>query len=178
MVWDPKTKLLSPQFHAMFEDNFDTVQAPDPNVRITDTIDRLFKTNKYKYDDTFGNEQTYLFSYEGVDIHPYNLSPNIKTCQESITMTSTCDKKHCTTSNKSSDENTNNNRSIPSMHDPIIIHANSIFPQNSKDDFQAYKQLHGIDMKIHSIPKPPKQNVQDMGLFDLYVEEFRLIAME
>jgi hypothetical protein len=25
MVWDPKTKLVSPQFHVMFDDNFDTV---------------------------------------------------------------------------------------------------------------------------------------------------------
>jgi hypothetical protein len=30
MVWDPKTKLVSPQFHVMFDNNFDTVQAPDP----------------------------------------------------------------------------------------------------------------------------------------------------
>jgi hypothetical protein len=29
MVWDPKTKLVSPQFHVMFDDNFDTVQALD-----------------------------------------------------------------------------------------------------------------------------------------------------
>jgi hypothetical protein len=43
MVWDPKTKLVSPQFHAMFENNFDTVQAPDPNITHTDTMDRLLK---------------------------------------------------------------------------------------------------------------------------------------
>jgi hypothetical protein len=43
MVWDSKTKLVSPQFHVMFDDNFDTVQAPDPNITHTDTIDRLFK---------------------------------------------------------------------------------------------------------------------------------------
>jgi hypothetical protein len=30
MVWDPKTKLVSPQFYVMFDDNFDTVKAPDP----------------------------------------------------------------------------------------------------------------------------------------------------
>jgi hypothetical protein len=28
MVWDPKTKLVSPQFHIMFDGNFDTVQPP------------------------------------------------------------------------------------------------------------------------------------------------------
>jgi hypothetical protein len=62
MVWDPKTKLVSPQFHVMFDDNFDTVKAPDPNIKQTDTMDRLFKTNIYTYDDPFGNDHTYLSS--------------------------------------------------------------------------------------------------------------------
>jgi hypothetical protein len=65
MIWDPTTKLVSPQFHFMFDDIFDTVQAPDPNVKITDTMDRLFKTNKYKYDDPFGNKHKYLFYHGG-----------------------------------------------------------------------------------------------------------------
>jgi hypothetical protein len=43
MVWDPKTKLVSPQFHVMFDDNFDTVQAPDPNVNHMNKMDRLFQ---------------------------------------------------------------------------------------------------------------------------------------
>jgi hypothetical protein len=30
MVWDPKQKLVSPKCHVMFDDNFDTVQAPHP----------------------------------------------------------------------------------------------------------------------------------------------------
>jgi hypothetical protein len=89
--WDPKTKLVSPQFHVMFNDNFDTVQAPDPNVKITDTMDRLFKTNKCKYNDQFVNNQTYLFSHGGVDIHPDNFSPNLEICKESMTMTFTYD---------------------------------------------------------------------------------------
>jgi hypothetical protein len=55
MVWDPKTKLVSPQFHVMFDDNFDTVKAPDLNIKQADTIDRLFETNIYTYDDPFGN---------------------------------------------------------------------------------------------------------------------------
>jgi hypothetical protein len=134
----------------------------------------------YKYDDPFGNEHTYLFSYEGgggVDIHPDNLSPNIKTCQESITMIPTCDKNHSATSNKLSDENTNNNRSILSMHDLVILHTNIVFPQNSKDDFKAYTQLHGIDIQMHSIPKPPKQKAHNIGLSDLHEEEFRLFAI-
>jgi hypothetical protein len=91
MVWDPKAKLVSPQFHVMFDDNFDTVQAPNPNTTQADTMDRLFKTNSYKYEDPFGNEHTCLLSHGGVDIHPDNLTPNIETCQASFTMTSTHD---------------------------------------------------------------------------------------
>jgi hypothetical protein len=87
MVWDPKMKLVSPQFHVMFDDNFDTFKAPDPNIKQSDTMDRLFKTNRYTYDDPFGNEYTYLFSHGGADIHPYNLTPTIETCQSSFTMT-------------------------------------------------------------------------------------------
>jgi hypothetical protein len=43
------------QNHVMLDDNFDTVQAPDPNIKQVDTMDRLFKTNRYTYDDPFGN---------------------------------------------------------------------------------------------------------------------------
>jgi hypothetical protein len=53
MVWDPKTKLVSPQFHVMFDDNFDTVQPPDPSIKHADTMDRLFRYNRYNYDDPF-----------------------------------------------------------------------------------------------------------------------------
>jgi hypothetical protein len=81
MVWDLKTKLVSPQFDVMFDDNFDTVQAPNPNIKHADAINRLLKINSYKYDDPFRNEHTYLFYHGGVDIHPYNLAPNIETCQ-------------------------------------------------------------------------------------------------
>jgi hypothetical protein len=63
MVWDPKTKLVSPQFHVMSDKNFNTIQAPDPNITYADTMDRLLKTNRYKYDDPFVNEHTYLFSH-------------------------------------------------------------------------------------------------------------------
>jgi hypothetical protein len=62
MVWDPKTKLVLPQFHAMFDDNFDTIQAPTPNIKQADTMERLFKTNRYTYYGPFGNEHTYLFA--------------------------------------------------------------------------------------------------------------------
>jgi hypothetical protein len=65
----------------MFYNNFDTVQSPDPNITHAEKIDRLFKTNSYKYDDPFGNEHTYLFSHGGVDKHPDNLTQKNETCQ-------------------------------------------------------------------------------------------------
>jgi hypothetical protein len=178
MVWDPKTTLVSPQMHVMFDDNFDTIQAPDPNITQADTMDRLFKTNRYKYYDPFGNEQTYLFSHGGVDIHPDNLTPSIETCQASFTMTSTHDEHHSDTQNNTSTKNTDNNTSILNMQELVILHANNIVPQSSKDDFKAYKHLHGIDMQIHSIPKSPKQKGQEMELSDLYDEEFKIFALE
>jgi hypothetical protein len=67
-VWDPKTRLVLPQCHVMFDDNFDTVQAPDPNITQADTMDRLSKTNRYKYDDPFGNEHTF-YSLTGESIY-------------------------------------------------------------------------------------------------------------
>jgi hypothetical protein len=127
MIWDPKTKLVSPQFHVMFDNNFDTVQANDPNIRHTETMDRLFKTNSYKYDDPFGNEHTYLFSYGGIYIHPDNIIPNTKTCQELLVMTSTHDDHHSATQTKASTQNTHNNNSILSMQVLVILHANDIF---------------------------------------------------
>jgi hypothetical protein len=155
-----------------------TVQAPDPNIKHADKMDRLFKTNSYKYDDPFGNEHTYLFYHEGVDIHPDNLTPNIETCQESLTMTSTHDEHHSDTQNNTSTKNTHNNKFILSMQDLVILHANNIFPQSSKDDFKAYKHLHGSDMQICSIPKSPKHEAQDMELSDIHEEEFKIFALE
>jgi hypothetical protein len=61
MVWDPKTKLVSPQFHVMFDHDFDTVQLPDLNIKITETMDRLFKTKNYKYDDTLATNKHIYF---------------------------------------------------------------------------------------------------------------------
>jgi hypothetical protein len=169
MVWDPKTKLVSKQFHVMFDDNFDTVKAPDQNIKQADTMDRLFKTNIYTYDDPFGNEHIYLFSYGGADIHPDNLTPNIETCQASFTMTPCSD-----TQRNTSAKNNPQNKSILSMQDLMIIHANNIYTQSNKDDFKAYKHLHGIDMQIHSIPKSPQQKAQEMELSD----QFKIFALE
>jgi hypothetical protein len=121
MIWDPKKKLVSPQFHVMFEDNFDTVQAPDPHIKQSDTMDRLFKTNRYLYDDPFGNEHTYIFTEGGADIHPYNLTPTIETCQTSFTMMSCSEPQR----NISAGNNTQN-KSIISMQDLMILHANNI----------------------------------------------------
>jgi hypothetical protein len=95
-----------------------------------------------------------------------------------MAMTSTHDDNHSATMNKTSTENTHKNTSILRMQYIVILHANNIFPQNSKYDFKAYKHLHGIDMHIHLIPKPPKQKSHDIGLSDLHEEEFKLFAME
>jgi hypothetical protein len=162
MVWDPKTKLVSPQFGVMFDDNFNTVQKPDPNIKQADTMDRLFKTNRYTYDDQFGNKHTYLFYHGGADIHPDNLTPTIEACQASFKMTPTHDEHHSDTQNNTSTENNLKNTSILSMQDLIILHANNIYPKSSKDDFKAYKHLHSIDRQIHSIPKSPKQKAQEI----------------
>jgi hypothetical protein len=178
MVWDPKTKLVSPQFHVMFDDNFNTVQAPDPIIKQADIMDHLFKTNRYTYDDPFGNEHTYLFSRGGADIHPDNLTPTIETCQASFTMTPTHDEHHSDTQNNTSTENNPKNTSILSMQDLLILQAKNIYPQSSKDYVKAYKHIHGIDMQIHSIPKSPKQKAQEMELSDLHREEFKNFALE
>jgi hypothetical protein len=99
-----KKKLVSPQFHVMFDDNFDAVQQPDTNIKLSDKMDSLFKTNNYKQDDPFSNEHTYLFSYGGVDIHPDTLSPNIKRHQESMMTSSTGDETNFFALDKASDE--------------------------------------------------------------------------
>jgi hypothetical protein len=171
MVWDPKTKLVSPQFHVMFDDHFDTVQPPDPNIKHADTMDRLFRDNRYTYDDPFGNEHTYIFSHGGADIHTDNLTPTIKTWQASFTATPGSDDMNSLTP-------AHRQTSILNMQDLLILHSNNIYPQNNKDDFKAYKHLHGIDMQIHSIPKPPLQKAQDMELSDLHHEKFKIFAME
>jgi hypothetical protein len=115
MVWNSKTKLVSPQFHVMFDDNFDTFKSPYRNIKQSNTMDRLFKTNRYTYDDPFGNEHTYLFSYGGSDIHPDNLTPTIETCQASLTMTPCSD-----TQRNNSAKNNPQNKSILSMQDLMI----------------------------------------------------------
>jgi hypothetical protein len=172
-IWDPKTKLASPQFHVMFDDNFDTVQAPDPNIKQSNTMDSLFQTNRYKYDDPFGNEHTYLITYGGADIHPDTLTPTIETCQASFTAISSSEtQQHLLANSKT------RHKSVLSMQDIMILHTNHIYPQTPKDNFKAYKHLHGIDMQIHSIPKSPQQKAQEMELSELHHEEFGIFALE
>jgi hypothetical protein len=55
------------------------------------------------------------------------------------------------------------------MQDIMILHADHIYPQSHKDD---------IDMQIHPIPKLPKQKAQEMELYDLHHEEFKIFALE
>jgi hypothetical protein len=145
MVWDPKTKLASPKIHVMFHDMFnnifDTVQPPDPNIKHADTIDRLFRNNIYTYDDPFGNDHPYIFSHGGADIHPDDLTPTIETCQASLNITPESD-------DIISPDPANRHNSIPNMQDLLILHSNHIYPQKKKDDFKAYKHVHGIDMQI------------------------------
>jgi hypothetical protein len=172
MVWDPKTKLVSPQFHVMFDDNLDTVQSSDPNIKQSETRDHLFQTNRYRYDDPFGNEDTYIFTSGGANIHPDNLTPTIETCQTSFTTTSPSKTQQI------SADNTTRNKSILSMQYLMILHTNHIYPQSHTDDFKAYKHLHSIDMQIHFIPKSPHQNAQEMELSDIHHEEFKIFALE
>jgi hypothetical protein len=178
MVWDPKTKMVSPQFHVMFDNNFNTFQAPNPNIKQAFTMDRLFKMNRYTYDDPFGNEHTQLFYHGGVDIHPDNLTPTLETCQASLTIMPTHDAHHSDTQNDTSTKNTHNNTYILSMQDLVILQANNIYPQSSKNDFKAYKHLHVIDMQMHSILKSSKQKAQEMELSDLHREEFKIFSLE
>jgi hypothetical protein len=173
MIWDPKTKLVSPQIHVMFDDNFDTVQAPDPNFKQSDTMDRLFHRNRYIYDDPFGNEHTHLFTSGGENINPESLTPTIETCQTSFTTTSSSKTQQHISADK-----TTRHKSILSMQDLMILHTNHIYPQSHRYDVKAYKHLHGIDMQIHSIPKSPQQKAQEMKLSDLHHEEFRIFALE
>jgi hypothetical protein len=64
------------------------------------------------------------------------------------------------------------------MQDLMILHTNNIYPKSNKDDFKAYKHLHGIYKQMHSIPKSPKQKAQEMELSELHHEEFKIFALE
>jgi hypothetical protein len=89
----------------------------------------------------------------------------------------THDAHHYDTKNNTPTENTPKNTSILSMQDLIILHAINIYPQSSKDDFKAYKHVHGIDMQIRCIPRSPKQKAQEMELSDLHHKEFKIFAL-
>jgi hypothetical protein len=173
MVWYPKTKMVSPQFHLMFDDNLTLSKHP-----IQTSHKRILWTAYLKQTDINSmmipletNTHTYsLTGGRGVDIHPDNLTPTIETCQASFTETSPCDEHHSDTQNNASTKNTHNNTSIISMQDLVILHTNNIFPQSRNDDFRAYKHLHGIDMQLHSIPKTTKQKAEKIELSDIHDE--------
>jgi hypothetical protein len=80
------------------------------------------------------------------------------------------------TQQNNSTKNNPNNKSILSMQDLMILHANNL--QSNRDYSKVYKNLHDIDMQIHSIPKSPKQKAQEMELSDLHHEEFKIFALE
>jgi hypothetical protein len=166
LILYPKTKLVPPQFHVVFDDNLETLQPPNPEIKMDNTLDIFFKTNNYNYEDPSGNEHTYLFSYGGVEIHPDSLSPAIKTYQESINTASTADESSITSVTPEIDSN--DTGSILSITDIQILHSRNIFPQNRKHELKAYKHLHIIEMQIHSIPKPPNQKIHELGLSDLH----------
>jgi hypothetical protein len=75
----------------------------------------------------------------GVAIHPDDLSPDIKKCQESIDTSYTSDEMGSIASNTSSFYNSTNTRLNLSINDIIILHVRNIFPQNSRDDFKGYR---------------------------------------
>jgi hypothetical protein len=91
----------------------------------TPLIVYLKQTDIYIYDDPFGNENTYIFTYGGADIHPDNLTPTTETCHTSFTMTSCFE-----TQQNISAENNTQNKSILSMQDLTILHAKNIYPQS------------------------------------------------
>jgi hypothetical protein len=64
----PTHKIVSPQSHVMIDDKLDTVQAPAPNVKITDTMNRLLKKialNTMKPSET----NTHVFFLTGEQIY-------------------------------------------------------------------------------------------------------------
>jgi hypothetical protein len=134
MVWDPKTKLVSPQVHVMFNDNFDTVQPPDANIKHADTMDGLFRNNIYTYDDPFGNDHPYLFSHGGADIHPDDLAPTIETRLHQQTPSCTQTKKDLLDKNPGTIHPSSDNLiTLHKTHDPtyLLPFTNAhVFPKN------------------------------------------------
>jgi hypothetical protein len=82
------------------------------------------------------------------------------------------------TQQNNSAKNNPKDKSILSMHDIMILHADNIYPQRHNYDFKAYTHLHGIDMQIQSILKSPNQKAQEMELSDVHHEEFKIFALE
>ena len=65
LIWNPKTKLVSPQFHVVFDERFETVSPqilarsePEQNQEL---FERLFATSTWSYRDNSPYEHPYFF---------------------------------------------------------------------------------------------------------------------
>ena len=64
LIWNPITKLVSPQFHVIYEERFETVSAQPMAMTEADTqiiFNKLFATSRWSYDDLYLVEQCYFF---------------------------------------------------------------------------------------------------------------------
>ena len=63
LVWNPRTRLVSPQFHVIFDEHFDTVSpsAPTSAAALADLHQRLFSTARWSYADEFPADLRYYF---------------------------------------------------------------------------------------------------------------------
>jgi len=62
--WNPQTKLVSPQFHIVFDKHFETVSSQPMAMSAADTqliYDKLFTSSRWSYDDAYPVEQHYFF---------------------------------------------------------------------------------------------------------------------
>jgi hypothetical protein len=64
LIWDPNTKLVSPQLYlVLFDDNFETVQPPNPEIKMDGNMDILFKSTT-----------TNMMTLSGINTHAYVLT--------------------------------------------------------------------------------------------------------
>ena len=64
LIWNPRTKLVSPQFHVVFDERFETVSAQpiaENNADQERLLERLFADSRWSYDDFYPVEQRYFF---------------------------------------------------------------------------------------------------------------------
>ena len=61
LIWNPVTRLVSPQFHVVFDEKFETVSATTNSSNEEAVLDRLFASSRWSYDDLYPVEQRYFF---------------------------------------------------------------------------------------------------------------------